>query len=567
MQLSRMNEDSSEASKPDTSVIAAPIDSAGRDALPGARSLLNYAPALILFLAVVADSMQYADADLWGHVRYGQIMLRTGHLIHADIFSYTAAGRRWIDHEWLSEIIMALVYNALGVAGLKLLKLLCAGAITTLLAAGLAETGASIAAQFVALAAVAIVLIQQMQFRPQLFDYVFLAALIAMLARESYGRRAPLWLTVPMLALWANLHGGFFVGLAALGVYCVARAAQGVAPGAGPGCAMRPAAITAAAALATLCNPWGSAEWTAVARSLGNPYTMGRISEFKPLLTMLAAMHRAGTISPTLVTMLLMLAALVAACLLAPRGDDVGLLAIAALMVAAAFAAARNTALAALALAVPLAYHADLAAARLGLGRRARTPAESQVPAAAQAAPRAAAASAAGAHAPRSMPLAFQAAVVLAALALPPGAGLLSGSLRAGLQCPAGAVAFMAAHGLGGNVLAEYSWGGYLIWHASAGRVFIDSRFEMVYPPRVQRDYLDFLRGGADAARVLAAYPTEYVLMPSDSVPARFMAAQPGWRLLYRDPVAELFARADLPAIRIAGVPLLRNQAPPSLFP
>ena len=543
-----MNEDSSEASKPDTSVIAAPIDSAGRDALPGARSLLNYAPALILFLAVVADSMQFADADLWGHVHCGQIMLRTGHLIHADIFSYTAAGRRWIDHEWLSEIIMALVYNALGVAGLKLLKLLCAGAIMTLLAAGLAETGASIAAQFVALAAVAIVLIQQMQFRPQLFDYVFLAALIAMLARESYGRRAPLWLAVPMLALWANLHGGFFVGLAALGVYCVARAAQGVARGAGPGCAMRPAAITAAAALATLCNPWGSAEWTAVARSLGNPYTMGRISEFKPLLTMLAAMHRAGTNSITLVTMLLMLAALVVACLLAPRSDDAGLLAIAALMVAAAFAAARNTALAALALAVPLAYHADLAAAH--------------------AAARPAAASAAVAHAPRSMPLAFQAAVVLAALALPPGAGLLSGTLRAGLQCPAGAVAFMAAHGLGGNVLAEYSWGGYLIWHAPAGsRVFIDSRFEMVYPPRVQRDYLDFIRGGADAARVLGAYPTEYVLMPSDSVPARFMAAQPGWRLLYRDPVAELFARTVLPAIRIAGVPLLRDAAPPSVFP
>jgi hypothetical protein len=561
-----MNEDSSEASKPDTSVIAAPIDSEGRDALPGARSLLSYAPALILFLAVVADAMQFADADLWGHVHYGQIMLRTGHLIHADIFSYTAAGRRWIDHEWLSEIIMALVYNALGVAGLKLLKLLCAGAIMTLLAAGLAETGASIAAQFVALAAVAIVLIQQMQFRPQLFDYVFLAALIAMLARESYGRGAPLWLAVPMLALWANLHGGFFVGLAALGVYCVARAAQGVARGAGPGCAMRPAAITAAAALATLCNPWGSAEWTAVARSLGNPYTMGRISEFKPLLTMLAAMHRAGTNSITLVTMLLMLAALVVACLLAPRSDDAGLLAIAALMVAAAFAAARNTALAALALAVPLAYHADLAAARLGLGRPAGAPAESQV--AGRAPERGTTASAAPAPAPRSMPLAFQAAVVLAALALPPGAGMLSGTLRAGVQCPTGAVAFMAAHSIGGNVLGEYSWGGYLIWHAPAGsRVFIDSRFEMVYPPRVQRDYLDFILGGADAARVLGAYPTEYVLMPSDSVPARFMAAQPGWRLLYRDPVAALFAHADLPAIRIAGVPLLRNQAPPSLFP
>ena len=161
---------------------AAPIDCESGGAFAGPRSLRKYAPALVLFLAVVADSMQYADADLWGHVRYGQIMLRTGHLIHADIFSYTAAGHRWIDHEWLFEIIMALVYNAFGVAGLKLFKLLCAGAIMTRLAPGLAETAASIAAQFAALTGVAIVLVQQMQFRPQLFDCIFLAALLAMLA-------------------------------------------------------------------------------------------------------------------------------------------------------------------------------------------------------------------------------------------------------------------------------------------------------------------------------------------------------------------------------------------------
>ena len=93
-----------------------PIDREGCGALPGSRSICKYAPALVLFLAVVADSIQYADADLWGHVRYGQIMLRTAHLIHADIFSYTAAGHRWIDHEWLFERVMALVYNAFGVA-------------------------------------------------------------------------------------------------------------------------------------------------------------------------------------------------------------------------------------------------------------------------------------------------------------------------------------------------------------------------------------------------------------------------------------------------------------------
>jgi hypothetical protein len=525
------------------------------DRAPVARSLLSYAPALLLLLAVVADSMQYADADLWGHVRYGQMMLSTGHLMRVDIFSYAAAGWRWIDHEWLAEVVMALVYNALGVAGLKLLKLLCAGTIVTLLAAGLAETGSSMATQFVALAAVAIALIQQMQFRPQLFDYIFLAALIAMLARESYGRRASLWLAVPMLALWANLHGGFFIGLAALGIYCAARAAEGIASGTGPGSALRPGAITAAAALATLCNPWGSGEWTAVARSLGNPYTIGHVSEFRPLLETLGALHRAGMTTFPLVVMLLMLVALIATCLLAPCAKDAGLLAIAALMVASAFVAVRNTGLAALALAVPLANHAHLAAALLG--RRASAPAKDS-----------AAATALGRSAPPPMPRALQAAVALAALLLAMRAGLVSGALRAAGPCPSGAVGFMADHVLGGNVLGDFSWGGYLIWHAPPGsKVFIDSRFEMVYPPRVQRDYLDFLRGDAGAARVLAAYPTDYVLMPPDSASSRFMAAQTGWRLVYRDPVADLFARADSPATHIAGVPILGDAAPPSFFP
>ena len=89
---------------------------------------------------------------------------------------------------------MALIYNSFGVIGLKLLNFSCAGAVMTLLALGLAKTRAGIAVQFAAPAVVALALIQQIQFRPQLFDYVLFAALIAMLARETYGRGARLWL-------------------------------------------------------------------------------------------------------------------------------------------------------------------------------------------------------------------------------------------------------------------------------------------------------------------------------------------------------------------------------------
>jgi hypothetical protein len=316
--------------------------------------------------------------------------------------------------------------------------------------------------------------------------------------------------------------------------------------------ALRVWLLTLACLLVTLINPNGIGEWTAVAHSLGNPYTMSRVSEFKPLLETLGALHSAGMPIVPLVTMLLMLAALVGACLLAPRGEDAGLLAIAALMVAAAFAAVRNTALAALALAVPLAYHADLAAARTR--RRAGAPADAP----AMDTP----------SAPSSMSRALQAVVALAAIALALRGGVVSGTLRAAGECPAGAVGFMDAHGLRGNVLGEYSWGGYLLWHEAPGsRVFIDSPFEMIYPLEVQRDYLDFLLGAAGAERVLAAYPHDFVMEETDSPLYRFMLRQTGWRPVYRDPVAALFARADSPAARIGGVPVLPDKAPPSFVP
>jgi len=355
-----------------------------------------------------------------------------------------------------------------------------------------------------------------------------------------------------MLALWANLHGGFVIGLAALAICSAAVATQGVVVrGARPRTALRPVAITAAAALATLCNPWGIGKWRAVAQSLSNPYTLGCVSEFRPSLQTFAALHRAGMTTLPLAAMLLMLAALAAACVLAPRGEDAGMLAVAALMSAG-----------------PLPRSATMRS------RRPRSWCRWHImPTLPSGASSEAAAAVALAPPPRprkmgKMGWTLQATVSLVAVLLALRAGVFSAALRAAEPSPVGAAGFMAAHALASNILGDYAWGRYLIWHATAGsRVFIDSPFEMVYPPRVQREYLDLIRGGERATAVLTAYPTECVIMPPDSTASRFMSGEPRWRLIHRDRVAALFARADSPAAQLAGVPILREGAPPSFFP
>src|SRR6266851_6691796 len=90
---------------------------------PVSPALLRCAPALVLFAIVVADCARYAGTDLWGHIAFGETMLKQGRVPWLDYYSNSAPGAPYFDHEWLAQVIMAGVYDALGVVGLKLMKL------------------------------------------------------------------------------------------------------------------------------------------------------------------------------------------------------------------------------------------------------------------------------------------------------------------------------------------------------------------------------------------------------------------------------------------------------------
>ena len=60
--------------------------------------------------------------------------------------------------------------------------------------------------------------------RPQAFTYLAFALLLVWMHRASRGRVAWLALAPPLMAAWANLHGGFVAGLGVLGVWVVADA-------------------------------------------------------------------------------------------------------------------------------------------------------------------------------------------------------------------------------------------------------------------------------------------------------------------------------------------------------
>ncbi|MGZ6251721.1 MAG: hypothetical protein ACXWM1_01485 [Candidatus Binataceae bacterium] len=503
------------------------------------NSLLRYSPAVVLLAILVADSSRHTDPDLWGHIRFGQAFIADRHLIDRDPYSYSAANHLWRDHEWLAEVVMAAVYNAAGVVGLKLWKFIFTALTVLFIADSEASTGAPPSVQLPVLLVASVGLILQTQFRPQMFTLVCLSALIALLARDNYRRGPTIWLAVPLMALWANPHGGFVAGIVTLALYSGVAALCDLAAGEGLRRAIRLALVTLAAIAATLVNPYGIGMWKAVLYALSNPYTRGIVNDWQPLAHALALQWHQGLFGALIyVAAIGLIAALALAFVASPRAGDLPLVAIAAFMSIAAFQSVRNMALAVIAVSGPLARHLAV------LSERRRR----------------------GAPAPDSRSV-NQWLILAACVVLIVQGGLFSSRLAQDEPYPAGAVSFMRAHGLHGNLLCDFGWGEYLIWHTfPSDRVFIDGRNDTVYPPEVVHDYLLFRFNLPGGAQVLDNYPHDFVLIPSIATARHLMEQRHDWKLLYRDRDALLYARASAPVASLKDLPVT-GAAPAGAFP
>ncbi len=192
-------------------------------------------------------------------------------------------GLPWRNHEWLAQVVLALSYDALGVFGLKMVKLLCTTITMSALAVGMSQTAAPPRVQRLTLLAAAVGMVGQIQFRPQLFTYALLGIVMATLAGELYRGRARLWPLIPMFALWANLHGGYLTGLAALGIFSVSLAVQEILAKREIVRAWRVMAVTAGCVLATLLNPFGTGVWTGVLHTVSDPVIKSNVQEWGTL--------------------------------------------------------------------------------------------------------------------------------------------------------------------------------------------------------------------------------------------------------------------------------------------
>ncbi len=165
-----------------------------------------YVIPLLLFTFIISIC-HIRTLDLWWHLKTGEWIIQNRAIPHQDVFSYTAAGKPWISHEWLFGLIAFGTYRLGGEAGIILGKALL---VTLLmgLGAGLAKIRRVRPGIAVLLLAAAYAASRMRLFeRPELFSLA-LALAFLLFYEKSNSRPAALAALPALQLLWVNLHGG-----------------------------------------------------------------------------------------------------------------------------------------------------------------------------------------------------------------------------------------------------------------------------------------------------------------------------------------------------------------------
>ena len=133
----------------------------------------------------------------------------------------------WVNVPVLGELVFHSLQVVGGDRGFLVAQLIAVTAALTLLALGMRALGASDAASAVVLMLVFFAAVPSFLIvRAQLFSLVLFCAALLLLRAESRRPSRRVWLLVPLIVLWANLHGGVLVGLATAAAYLVLERAR-----------------------------------------------------------------------------------------------------------------------------------------------------------------------------------------------------------------------------------------------------------------------------------------------------------------------------------------------------
>ncbi|BFU93939.1 MAG: conserved membrane protein of unknown function [Nitrospira sp.] len=499
----------------------------GRDAHSVAVQSSFALNALLLLFLVNLSLQPLTEPDFGWHLRTGLDLLRSGLRLPAlDPYSHTMPDWPWVEHAWLTDVTIGALYAswAGGLGVIVLFGAIAAGA--WLIAAGTASVP-RYARWFIATLSVWVAL-PYLGARTQLVSWLGLAVLLRLLSRPARSS----WRWIPLLfLLWANLHGGFVLGLALMSVVALALWLMQLLRAKwtsrfGPidessfaqADLRRLVLLTAASALVTLVNPYGWRLHGEIIDSLANQFMVDELQEWQPLS--LATTAGRGYA--------LYLAVLgVAMCCWYRRHEPVRW----AVWLVFLWFSLRHMRNIPVFLIISLPLAAELTAAAFDRLNRSL-----------------------GAGGPAIRCGMLAGAVAAAIVLIWEGPGHLHHVVRSGTEparyfrttsYPIEAVDWIKAHPaqVGARLYNDYGYGGFLLWWMPEHKIFIDGRMPAwrIGDRRIFQDYIALTQREPVDLSVLEKYAVDWALVRRDTSLDRALHREPKWVRVYEDEKVSLY--------------------------
>lgn len=430
--------------------------------------------------------------DLGWHLAAGDLIRQQGNIPLHDPWSFTAGDKQWLNLSWLWDAMASIVFQYTGFGGIVLVVVACGAAIVGYLASVCLRLGASAAATCLSVFA-ACLLYPAFEAAPNIYLGAAPNMATMLFAVVFYGEclRRTRWLLLPaIMALWANLHGGFLIGFLIIGAFGGAALLRRDWAGA------RIYALAGLGCLAaTFINPLGWRVYEGSAATIGH-FVQAYIGEWRSWYQNMSMPESIPGITYVVIFVVLELRFRKSRCPVEAR-------LLSWLFLFLGIYQFRYMSFFFLFSTVPLALHLDrLLPDRLN---------------------------------PSEVQKALMAAGIVGACALPLAYAMARPEMRFPAMVSEQDARYLQTHHPQARMLNHWNAGGLLIYH-TRGTVplFVDGRAATAYPDDVLRDYLQLIQDEIDEAvwdGVIAKYRIDAVLWVKAHEQLRqFLVGKRGWK-------------------------------------
>lgn len=264
--------------------------------LASPRGLVILLNGLLLAFVLNLVLQPLLEPDLGWHLRAGlDVLANSWQLPDTDPYSHTMPDWHWVEHAWLTDALLAVIYQGLGASGG--IGLIVFFGVVTGLAWWVASGVVPVPATY-RLAAMVGSLWAALPFlgaRTQLLSLLGVALVLRIWRGIQQGREQLAWTLPPLFLCWANLHGGFTAGLFLLTVMLALSLAVKVCVE-WQLCRMTPdepvlswhdlgriAIALGLAGAVTLANPYGWGLYVEIYDSLTDRFMIETLREWQPV--------------------------------------------------------------------------------------------------------------------------------------------------------------------------------------------------------------------------------------------------------------------------------------------